>query len=138
MTEDIRWRQRFENYKKAFAQLQGAVNQYKEKGLNELEKQGLIQSFEYTFELAWNLMRDYLIYQGISEIRGSRDAIRLSFKYGLIENGENWMKMLSARNLTSHTYNEKVVQDLIKEITEIYYEEFKGLLNKFLELEKEI
>lgn len=46
------------------------------------------------------------------------------------------MKMLSARNLTSHTYNEKVVQDLIKEIAEIYYEEFKGLLNKFLDLEE--
>jgi len=109
--------------------------QYREKGLNEIEKQGLIQSFEYTFELAWNLMRDYLIYQGISEIRGSRDAIRLAFRYGLIENGRNSMNMLSARNLTSHTYNEKVIQYLLEQIAEIYYEELEMSLNKFLELE---
>lgn len=136
INQDIRWQQRLENFKKAFIQLQSAVKQFKETGLNELEKQGLIQAFEYTFELAWNLLRDYFIYQGISEIRGSRDAIRLGFKYGLIENGEEWIKMIGARNLTSHTYNEKVAQELLKEITEIYHEEFRKLLDKFLTLQE--
>lgn len=81
MADDIRWLQRLENYKKALNQLKNAVTQYKETGLNDLEKQGMIQAFEYTFELAWNLIRDYFLYQGIQEIRGSRDAIRIAFKY---------------------------------------------------------
>ncbi|ADO45041.1 nucleotidyltransferase substrate binding protein, HI0074 family [Hydrogenobacter thermophilus TK-6] len=113
MNEELRWQQRFENYKKAFIQFQTAVRQYKERGLNDLEKQGLIQTFEYTFELAWNLLRDYFIYQGIPEIRGSRDAIRLGLKYGIIENGEIWFQMISARNLTVHTYNEKIIEELL-------------------------
>lgn len=134
MNTDIRWQQRFENYKKAFNQFQSGVLKYQQSGLNELEKQGLIQAFEYTFELAWNLLRDYFVYQGITEIRGSRDAIKLGFKYGLIENGESWIKMISARNLTSHTYNERVVEELLKEIIEIYYGEFKKLLDKFINM----
>lgn len=134
MNTDIRWQQRFENYIKAFSQLQSGVLKYQQSGLNELEKQGLIQAFEYTFELAWNLLRDYFLYQGITEIRGSRDAIKLGFKYGLIDNGESWMKMISARNLTSHTYNERVVEELLKEIIEIYYGEFKKLLDKFINM----
>lgn len=81
MADDIRWLQRLENYKNALNQLKNAVTQYKETGLNDLEKQGMIQAFEYTFELAWNLIRDYFLYQGIQEIRGSRDAIRIAFKY---------------------------------------------------------
>ncbi|MEM1973812.1 MAG: nucleotidyltransferase substrate binding protein [Thermoplasmata archaeon] len=134
MNTDIRWQQRFENYKKAFNQLQSGVLKYQQTSLNELEKQGLIQAFEYTFELAWNLLRDYFVYQGITEIRGSRDAIKLGFKYGLIENGESWIKMISARNLTSHTYNERVVEELLKEIIDIYYGEFKKLLDKFINM----
>lgn len=134
MNTDIRWQQRFENYKKAFNQFQSGVLKYQQSSLNELEKQGLIQAFEYTFELAWNLLRDYFVYQGITEIRGSRDAIKLGFKYGLIENGESWMKMISARNLTSHTYNERVVEELLKEIIDIYYGEFKKLLDNFINM----
>ncbi|GAB6071722.1 nucleotidyltransferase substrate binding protein [Venenivibrio stagnispumantis] len=131
MKEDIRWKQRFENFKKAFNQLKNAINQYKSVGLNELEKQGLIQSFEYTFELGWNLLRDYLIYQGITDIRGSRDAIKTAFKYGLIQDGENWIKMITARNLTSHTYNENIIEELIEDIVNIYFKLFEDLLERF-------
>ncbi len=131
MTQDIRWIQRFENYSKALKQLEKAINLYKERELSDLEKQGFIQSFEYTFELAWNLLRDYLIYQGVQDIFGSRDAIKTAFKYNLIENGETWMQMLLARNLTSHTYNENLVENLIKEIADTYFKEFLTLYSRF-------
>ncbi len=82
MEQRPRWVYRLQNYKKALAQLRLAVELHKEKGLSDLEEQGLIQAFEYVFELGWNLLRDYLIYQGHTDIKGSRDAIRLAFKYG--------------------------------------------------------
>lgn len=94
MEQDIRWQQRFQNYEKAFLKLDKFKNQ---KDLNELEKQGYIKCFEYTFELAWQVMKDYLQFQGILEITGSRDAIRQSFNLGIIENGELWMQMISDR-----------------------------------------
>ncbi|MGH2645554.1 MAG: nucleotidyltransferase substrate binding protein [Chitinophagaceae bacterium] len=101
---DIRWQQRFDNYKKALSQLTKFI---KKGDLNELEKQGLIQAFEYTYELAWNVMKDYYEFQGSEKIQGSRDAIRLAFKRGLISDGEGWMKMLDSRTRTSHTYTMK-------------------------------
>jgi len=89
MTEaDIRWIQRLNNFSKALCLL----TKFIEKGaLNELEKQGLIQVFEYTYELAWNTLKDYFEDQGETGIGGSRDAFRLAFKRGLIENGEAWI-----------------------------------------------
>jgi len=132
----VRWRQRFASFRKALSQLGKALEKYKLEGLNELEKQGLIQAFEYTFELAWNLLRDYLLYQGITEIRGSRDAIKMAFKYGLIQDGETWLKMLSARNLTSHTYQEEIVKTLLEEIVKIYFTCFENLCKTFEKLEK--
>ncbi len=134
--QDIRWIQRLENFKKAFQQLEEAVILYKNRGLSELEKQGMIQSFEYNFELSWNLIRDYFLYQGITEIRGSRDAFKTAFKYGFIEDGEVWMEMIGARNLTSHTYDKEMSDQLIKSITEKYFEEFRKLLKAFEALRK--
>lgn len=83
--KDIRWKQRFANYQKALAQLSKFVEK---NNLNELEEQGVIKAFEYTYELAWNVMKDYYEYQGEKDIQGSRDAIRLAFKRGLIADGE--------------------------------------------------
>ena len=86
MTQDIRWKQRLHNFSKALRQL----TKFIEKGeLNELEQLGLIQSFEYTYELAWNTIKDLFEEQGQTDILGSRDAFRLAFKRGLIENGEH-------------------------------------------------
>jgi nucleotidyltransferase substrate binding protein (TIGR01987 family) len=85
---DIRWRQRFNNFTKALSQLQKFID--KGKDLNELEEQGLIQAFEYNFELSWNLIKDYYTFQGVTDIQGSRDAFRLAFNRGLIRDGENW------------------------------------------------
>ena len=128
MTEDIRWKQRLENYSKALRQLTKLI----EKGtLNELEQQGLIQSFEYTYELAWNTIKDFFENQGESAILGSRDAFRLAFKRGLIANGEIWMDMIKSRILTSHTYNEEIAESIAANIVKRYYDEFIGLRQKF-------
>lgn len=97
---DIRWKQRFSNYKKALCQLDEFMIQTE---LNKLEEQGLIKAFEYTYELAWNTLKDYLEYQGEADIAGARDAFRKSYAAGLIIDGEIWMDMLQSRNKTSHT-----------------------------------
>jgi len=121
MVEDIRWKQRLDNYSKALRQL----TRFIEKGdLNEFEQQGLIQCFEYTYELAWNCIKDVFEAQGEVGIIGSRDAFRLAFKRGLIENGETWMEMIKNRVLTSHTYNENVAEDISNKIVTQYYPEF--------------
>lgn len=105
MQQDIRWKQRFDNYLRALTQL----NKFIAKGeLNELEIQGLIQSFEYTYELAWNVMKDFLREKGNQNIFGSRDAISETFKLGIITDGEGWMNMFKDRNQTTHTYNELI------------------------------
>lgn len=118
--EDIRWKQRFNNYKKALSQLTKFIS----KGnLNELEEQGLIQAFEYTFELAWNVMKDFLIDRGNNElIVGSKDAIRAFFKLGLIEDGQGWMDMVASRNQTSHTYNEATAKEICNSIVSNYFD----------------
>jgi nucleotidyltransferase substrate binding protein (TIGR01987 family) len=90
--------------------------------------------FSDTFKLAWNLIRDYFIYQGITEIRGSRDAVKTGFKYGLIDNSEIWFEIISARNLSSHTYNQILAERLIENICNRFYFEFKKLLETFLKL----
>ena len=88
--EDIRWKQRFSNYQKALQRLKDNI-EYFSTFLAEnitpadILKQGLIQSFEFTHELAWNVMKDYAVYQGNSEIKGSRDAVRYSAQVGLID-----------------------------------------------------
>ncbi len=129
-TEDIRWKQRFHNFLKALTHLENAVWQYHRTGLNELEEQGLIQRFEFTHELAWNVLKDYFEYQGNTNITGSRDATRQAFQIGLIENGEGWMEMIKSRNQSSHTYNEVIADSLRSKIIETYYQLFVDLKNK--------
>jgi nucleotidyltransferase substrate binding protein (TIGR01987 family) len=124
--EDIRWRQRFHNFQKAFQLLESAVLLAKERPLTELEEQGLIQRFEFTHELAWNVMKDYFEYQGNTNITGSRDAIREAFNKTLIENGEGWMEMIRSRNQSSHTYNEKIANEILEKIITVYYALFQA------------
>lgn len=124
---DVRWIQRFSNYKKALSQLEKFIA----KGhLNELEEQGLIQSFEYTHELAWNTLRDYLRAQGNFTIYGSRDATREAFKLELLQDGETWMDMIQDRNRTSHTYNKETADMIVKNITHQYISLFTKLRDK--------
>jgi nucleotidyltransferase substrate binding protein (TIGR01987 family) len=128
--EDIRWQQRFQNYLKAFALLEEAVKTFHKKGLNDLETQGLIQRFEFTHELAWNVLKDYFEYQGNTSITGSRDATREAFNKGLIENGGEWMEMIKSRNQSSHTYNAAIAEELKDKIIHSYYQLFVLFKNK--------
>ena len=132
--KDVRWIQRFGNYVKALTQLKAAVALSNERELSNLEKQGLIQAFEYTHELAWKTMKDFLNERGNSEIFGSKDATRETFKYGLIEEGEIWMDMIKSRNNTSHTYNEETANEIAEAIINDYYNEFEKLNEKLAAL----
>ncbi|MCF6284642.1 MAG: nucleotidyltransferase substrate binding protein [Candidatus Hydrogenedentes bacterium] len=135
MTEDIRWKQRFDNYKRALHQLTLAVQLLEERPLSDLEKQGMIQGFEFTHELAWNVLKDYLEYEGIQGLVGSRSTVREAFKRGLVAEGEAWMDMIEKRNLSSHTYNLDVASQLVAAICDTYHPEFLALQER---LEKEV
>lgn len=124
---DIRWQQRFSNYKRALHQLQSAVELSQQRELSNLEKQGVIQAFEFTHELAWNVLKDYLQDQGNQNIRGSKDATREAFKVQLITDGEGWMAMIQSRNISSHTYDEHTAEKLVKAITGLYFPLFAAL-----------
>jgi nucleotidyltransferase substrate binding protein (TIGR01987 family) len=133
-SKDIRWIQRFANYNKAFGQLKKFIDQGQ---LSELEAQGLIKAFEYTFELAWTTIKDFLEYRGQTDIFGSRDAIRKAFQLNLIDDGESWMDMLTSRNKTSHTYNKETAEEICQAVTTIYFPLFEQLEKKLDELKKE-
>lgn len=130
MDTEIRWQQRLQNYLKAFSLLEEAVVLYQERGLTPLEEQGLIQRFEFTHEIAWNVLKDYFEYQGNTSITGSRDATREAFNTGLIEDGEGWMSMIKSRNKSSHTYDEETARQIVENIVEVYYFLFSKFMNK--------
>lgn len=131
---DIRWQQRFTNYQKALAQLEKFIA----KGdLNELEEQGLIQSFEYTHELAWKTLKDFLEHSGNTDLYGSKDATREAFKLGLIEDGEGWMLMIQDRNQTSHTYNPDTARSIVSHISQRFFALFKLLEQRLKALQHE-
>ncbi len=132
---DIRWEQRFSNYSKALRKLTEAIAYIKanlnEKGthrvsevLDEILKEGLIQRFEYTHELAWNVMKDFLSEVGDIKIYGSKDATREAFKTEIITKGDVWMEMLKSRNQTSHTYNEVIADEIYSKIINEYHSAF--------------
>jgi nucleotidyltransferase substrate binding protein (TIGR01987 family) len=135
---DIRWIQPFDNFMRAFAWLAGAAAQAKQRKLSELEEQGLIQAFEFTHELAWNTLKNFLEARGtVVKIYGSRDATREAFAAELIVNGEAWMKMIEHRNETSHTYNQRIAAAIVEAILTCYVTEFEGFQRRFLELESQ-
>jgi len=129
---DIRWRQRLDSYKKALAQLTKFIEK---ENLNELEEQGLIQSFEYTHELAWKLLKDYLLSQNIEDIYGSRDAFRAAFNIGLIKDGEGWMETIKSRNQTSHAYNQEIAEAVIADIRQRFFTLFTALRTKMQDIQ---
>ena len=146
--QDIRWLQRFSNYKKALRKLEDSVDYVtnhitkesldtgEEFGLIQIDliKQGLIQSFEFTHELAWNVIKDYVHYQGNQSVRGSRDATREGFSMGLIEDGDVWMEMIRSRNQTSHTYDEETADEIFNKIINDYLDAFVSFKEKMEEI----
>lgn len=106
----------------------------RQRSLSELEVQGLIQAFEFTHELAWNVMKDFFFEQGNNTIMGSKDATREAFQFGLIQDGENWMDMIRSRNLSTHTYNEQIAKEIAEKILTVYFQLFENFLKRLNEL----
>ena len=133
---DIRWQLRFENFSKALVLLNEAaeiVSRRVDYGrdVSDLLREGLIQRFEYTHELAWNVMKDYAAYQGLVDIRGSRDAVRYALNVGLIDD-RNWMKTIEDRNQSSHHYDSATAESIMSRVIGDYL----PLFNKFEETMK--
>lgn len=118
MSTDTRWRQRYANFQKALTQLERAVDmdQY-----NDLEREGLIQRFEYTIELAWKTLQDLLGAKGYEDIKGPKPVIRQAFNDGYILDGNAWLEMWDGRLLTSHTYDEDTAIELADKIKNKFY-----------------
>ena len=129
MNKDIRWKQPFENYERSFLLLQEAV----ETGTKSiLERAGLIQFFEMTFELSWKLLKDYLEATG-TEVKSPREAIKVAFQQEIIDNGHDWMDALTDRNLTVHTYDESTAILVEKKICEVYFPLLNQLYQSLLQ-----
>lgn len=137
METNIRWIQRLDSYSLALSSLRSAVELSERRELSELEQQGLIQAFEFTHELAWNLLKDFLEESGAVGIYGSRDAVREAFKRGLIVDGEVWMRMIVSRNRSRHTYKRSTADEIALLIRTLYINEFVALESKMLSLKKE-
>lgn len=117
MTDDIRWRQRFQNYEKAFLLLERALAI---KTPSEVERGGIIQFYEMAFELAWKLMKDYLEYQGFICV-SPREAIKQAFQANILADGHLWLEALVDRNLTTHTYDESKALAVVAKIRSSYF-----------------
>lgn len=127
-SKDIRWIQRYNHFAQAFVQLEKAVRLSEQRPLSELEEQGMIQLFEYTHELAWNVPKDFLEGQGLRNLFGSIDSTSEAFKRDIIKNGEVWMDMVKKRNLSSYTYNRDTAREIVHAIQNHFYQEFSQLL----------
>ena len=135
-SQGVRWIQRANSFEKAFGRLKAAVELAEQRELSDLEAQGLIQGFEYTHELAWKTLKNFLEAQGIPNLYGSRDTTREAFRNELIENGEVWMDMVDKRNLTSHTYDEEIAAQVVRTICFTYFAEFERLLVRLQQLKE--
>ena len=133
-TKDVRWILPFRNYKRALIQLEEAVAIRGQRELTNLEKLGMIQAFEFTHELAWNTLKDFLQSRENNEIYGSRDATREAFTNNLIEDGDAWMEMVQSRNLASRTYNERTADEMIDQVQRSYLSQFIALRNRLGDL----
>jgi len=124
LNSDIRWQQRFVNFNKAFSQLERFMQ---EETLNEMEEQGLIKAFEYTYELSWKTLQDLLKDRGYTDVVGPKPVIEQSFQDGYILDGKGWMRMHVSRNLTSHTYDEETAEEIVNSIRSEYFQLLKSL-----------
>jgi nucleotidyltransferase substrate binding protein (TIGR01987 family) len=133
MNPDIRWKQRFQNFDRAFLRLDEALKRRPE-SLSDLEKEGAVQRFEYTFELAWKTIKDYLEEEGVTlSIATPREVIKAAFAAKVISDGETWIKMLDHRNLLSHKYDEEVFEQAVVAIATHYLPAIATLHQFFVE-----
>lgn len=127
MAQIKRWRQRLGDLKNAAGRLQEALGQ---NHFTDLEKDGVIQRFEFTFELTWKTLKDYLEDQGFTDVDSPKKAIQEAYGMDLIENDESWMGMLGDRNLTSHLYDQAVSSEIFRNISDKYIEAINLLIGK--------
>ena len=127
-SQQNRWQQRLNSFNRAFEQLEEFIDKGK---LNKFEIQGLIQCFEYNYEIGWKLLKDYLEYQGNNNITGARSSINESFKLSIIEDGQGWLEMMIARNKSSHTYNIDTTNEISEQIYNKFYPLLQSLKEKF-------
>lgn len=134
---DVRWQQRLQNYQRAMAHLTAAVELRRQRDLSLLEQQGLVQAFEFTHELAWHTLKDFLESRGAARMYGSRDATREGFAHELIEDGELWMEMIRDRNRSTRVYDDGTVDTIAQAIAERYFPAFQQLAERMTRLAKE-
>ncbi len=138
MSSDNRWQQRFNNYNSAFTQLKEGVDLLAERNLSDLEKEGLVQRFEYTQELSWKLIKDYLEFSGVLEMKSPKAVVRQAINIGLIKSDlQSWMDMIEERNVTSHTYDSKILSKTVQKIVKQFYPLLAALLKSFDEIKKQ-
>lgn len=137
MKKDIRWHQRLQNFGAALDEMTADMKILSQRKLTRIEEKGLIQSFEFTYEMAWNTIKDFFEYEGEVDIVGSRGAFRHAFKRGLIEHGQIWMDMIESRIQTVHTYNKETADKILQEIICHYYPEFVALYKKLTQAKEE-
>ena len=127
MVQDVRWLQRYDSFHRANKRIQEVMETFSSpESLSELEREGLIQRFEYTYELAWKTLQDLLKYKGYEFMQGPNGTLRQAFEDGLVVNPDGWRRMAQARVTTSHTYNEGDARDIARQI----YDEFAALLQQ--------
>ncbi len=126
--KEIRWKQRFTNFGKAYLQLKDAIDKFD--SLDDLSKEGLVQRFEYTFELAWKTLKDYLESEGIIS-QFPREVLKQGFHVNILNNGEVWIDMLEKRNLLAHTYDKNNFNTALEFIRKSYFPEISHLYEFF-------
>ena len=129
--EDIRWKQRFQNFEKACSKLENALSFYIKEPGNELYQMALVQSFEFTFELGWKTLKDFLSHSGIKKISLPRDVINQGFHHHIIADGQMWIEMMQDSNLMAHTYSEENAQKAVTKISQVYHSGIKQLYHCF-------
>jgi nucleotidyltransferase substrate binding protein (TIGR01987 family) len=120
MSKDLRWVQRFQNFDDAYKTFSRVFDRYQQNSDDEILQIALVQAFEFTFEIAWKTMKDYLEYEGYSEVGNSKRTVRVAFQAALIQDPENWMLAIAQRNVTSHVYNSVVLQETIVFIRDVF------------------
>ncbi len=122
-----RWNEKLGDLDKAINRLKEAIDESNINPNSSTLKDGVIQRFEFTYQLCWKLMKHFLEMEGIEEAKSPRSTFREAFQYGLIEDGDLWIDMLKDRNLTSHVYDEDVSIEIYNKIKHRYFEALSNM-----------
>ena len=134
MSNENRWLQRLQNLNKAFKRLEEACDQG---SYSELEVAGLVQTYEFTFELCWKTLKDKLTFEGY-EVNSPREVINKALEMELITDVDQWLEALASRNLFTHTYNDQIAREATALIREKLEPMLRACVTKLNELAKAI